>query len=49
VVLNIDKNKGIKEISRITHIKTDSLENQRTEECKKYSDKVAEPCKTLIG
>jgi len=35
--VQIEKNTGIKEISRLTHIDTSSAEQSRIQECSKYS------------
>jgi len=50
VTLNIDKNSGISEKYRLTHIDYDTIEEKRLEECKKYSapEQKEQECKKLI-
>ena len=51
VTLNIDKNSGITEKYRITHIDYSSIEKDRLKECSKYSTLKPEKqeCKKLVG
>lgn len=48
ITVQIDKDTWIKELSRITHIKTTDLEKERTEECEKYSKVETPKCQKLI-
>ena len=49
-VLNINKNTGIQENGRVSHIDTSDAEEKRINECEKYSNVPEEPvCKELIG
>lgn len=45
----IDKDSGISEKYRVSHIDFSDIEKQRTDECAKYSQKIVEPnCKLLL-
>jgi len=50
IAMNIDKDSGISEKYKITHISNDGLKEKRDTECKKYLDKKQEntECKKLI-
>lgn len=49
-LININKDSGIEEKWRITHIDTSGLEAERAKECSKYAPSTTEPvCKELIG
>jgi hypothetical protein len=50
VTLNIDKNSGITEKYRLSHINSSFIEEQRLKECSKYTtpEPVKQECKKLI-
>ena len=47
-LISIDKDAGINETGRISHIDTSNLEEERTKECSKFSQSEAPVCKELI-
>ncbi|MDD2486890.1 MAG: beta-propeller domain-containing protein [Candidatus Gracilibacteria bacterium] len=51
VAIKIDKNSGIKELARVTHIEAQDLEKKRKEECDKYASQISNPpkCEKIIG
>lgn len=48
LAIEIDKNSGIKEKYRLTHIDYGDMEAKRLEECKKYNTEAEPVCKPLI-
>ncbi|MDC0506069.1 beta-propeller domain-containing protein [Candidatus Gracilibacteria bacterium] len=49
LAVGIDKNSGIKEKYRLTHVEYGDIESQRLKECEKYSTKAEPVCRELIG
>ncbi len=49
LAININKNSGIKEKYRLTHIDYSDMESQRLKECEQYSTQSEPVCKELIG
>lgn len=51
IAIKIDKDSGIKELARVSHIEATNLEQKRTDECKIYATQISNPpaCQKIIG